>query len=85
MPLERANLLLGIQLPIGSEEGLYLLQLIDAKDAPRIRASGDATIKDYVTTIEARLDLSALSPGRYTLRVQRQGALAVTSYPVEVR
>jgi hypothetical protein len=40
-----------------------------------VRASsvGHATIKDYITTLEATIDAAALSPGKYQLGIRRSG------------
>ena len=36
-------------------------------------ATGTATIADFVTTLNVRLDLQQLAPGAYQLAVRRQG------------
>jgi hypothetical protein len=83
--LRRENLMLVILLPIGSGEGQYVLRVLDASGATRIETTGNAMIKNYVTTVEAPFDLRSLQPGRFTLTVRRTAALASTSYPVEAR
>jgi hypothetical protein len=83
--LDRANLLVTIQLPIGSPEGQYFFQLLDSNSSPRVEASGNAAIRDYVTEAEAPFDLRAVSAGRYTLTVRRAAEVASASYIVEVR
>jgi len=82
--LRRENLMLVILLPIGSGEGQYVLRLLDASGATRIETTGNAMIKNYVTTVEAPFDLRSLPPGRFTLSIRRAAALASTSYPVEI-
>lgn len=83
--LKRANLELTIQLPVGSEEGKYVFELLDSQGVRQVETSGEAAIKNYVTTAEARFDLRSLSPGRFTLAVRRVDAPRPFSYPVEVR
>jgi hypothetical protein len=83
--LERANLDLTIQLPTGSEEGRYVFELIDSSGEHRIEASGDAVIRDFVTTAEVPFDLRKVPPGPFTLRVRRMERAAPAQYPVEVR
>ena len=83
--LRRENLVLVILLPIGSGEGQYVLRLLDASGRTRIETTGNAMIKNYVTTVEAQFDLRSLPKGRFTLTVRRAAALASTSYPVEIR
>lgn len=82
--LRRENLVLVILLPIGSGEGQYVLRILDAGGATRIETTGNAMIKNYVTTVEAPFDLRSLPPGRFTLTIRRATALATTSYPVEM-
>jgi hypothetical protein len=83
--LERANLDLTIQLPTGSEEGRYVFELIDSSGAHRIEASGDAVIRDFITTAEVPFDLREVSPGPFTLTVRRMELAVPAQYPVEVR
>jgi hypothetical protein len=83
--LRRENLVLVILLPIGSGEGQYVLRLLDTSGRTRIETTGNAMIKNYVTTVEAQFDLRSLPKGRFTLTVRRAAALASTSYPVEIR
>lgn len=82
--LRRENLVLVILLPIGSGEGQYVLRILDASGATRIETTGNAMIKNYVTTVEAPFDLRSLPPGRFTLTIRRTAAFATTSYPVEM-
>jgi hypothetical protein len=83
--LDRANLLLTVQLPIGSYEGRYLFTVLDSDRKPRVETSASAMMKDHVTTVEVQADLTSLPPGRFTLLIRREGAYATTSYPIEVR
>jgi hypothetical protein len=83
--LDRADLLVTIQLPTGSPEGQYFFQLLDSSGSPRAEASGDAVIKDFVTTVEAPFDLREIPAGHFTLAVRRTVALGSASYAVEVR
>jgi hypothetical protein len=83
--VDRANLLVTIQLPTGSPEGQYFFQLLDSSGSPRVEASGNAVIKDFVTTVEAPFDLREIPAGRFTLTVRRTVALGSASYAVEVR
>ena len=83
--LERANLLLTVQLPIGSYEGRYVFTVVDSDQKARLETPATAVMKDHVTTAEVRADLRSLPPGRFTLQVRRDGAFATTSYPIEVR
>lgn len=70
--LPRGRLNVTILLPVGYEPGEYEMQVLDAELQVRAGAKGTATIRDFVTTLEASLDLSALSPGGYRLALRRQ-------------
>jgi hypothetical protein len=83
--LDRADLLVTIQLPSGSPEGQCFFQLLDSSGSPRVETSGNAVIKDFVTTVEAPFDLREIPAGRFTLTVRRTVALGSASYAVEVR
>jgi hypothetical protein len=83
--LDRAKLLVTIQLPIGSPEGLYVFQLLDSNGSPVVEASAQAAIKDYVTTAEVPFDLRTAFAGRFTLAVRRAAEVGAASYSVEVR
>jgi hypothetical protein len=83
--LDRADLLVTIQLPTGSPEGQYFFQLLDSSGSPRVETSGNAVIKDFVTTVDAPFDLREIPAGRFTLTVWRTVELGSASYAVEVR
>jgi hypothetical protein len=83
--LQRGNLSLTIQLPVGSDEGAYVVQLLDPSGAQRLESAGTATIQNYVTTLEVPLDLRVMLPGPFRLTVRRHGGPASISCPVEVR
>jgi hypothetical protein len=83
--LRRGELRLVIQLPIGSEEGPYLIRVLDSSGAPRLEVAGAATLQNYVTTLDTSVDLSQLSPGRFRLVVRRAGRSSMISCPIEVR
>ncbi len=82
--LNRANLFVTILLPTGSPEGQYVFKLLDSNGSVRVETSGNAAIRDYVTTAEAPFDLRAVSSGRFTLTVRRAVEVAAASYTVEV-
>ena len=83
--LDRAKLLVSILLPTGSPEGQYVFQLLDSNGSPVAETSGNAAIKNYVTTAEAPFDLRAVSAGHFTLTVRRAVEVASAAYTVEVR
>jgi len=61
-----------ILLPVGSEPGVYALQVIDAHKNTRASTTGHAVIRDFVTTLEADLDLRTLTPGAFQLGIRGQ-------------
>lgn len=60
-------------LPVGSEPGSYDVQILDADLRSRGGATGTAAIKDFITTLNVRLNLQQIAPGPYQLAVRRQG------------
>ena len=71
--LARAKSNLTILLPVGSEPGAYEVQVLDSGLRSQASASGEAAIRDYVTTLLATIDLRPLSPGAYQLALRRHG------------
>jgi hypothetical protein len=64
---------LTVLLPVGAEPGTYEVQVVDLQQRSRAAASGDAQIRDYVTTLKTRLDASSVPPGEYRLALRRRG------------
>ena len=71
--LRRASLNLTILLPVGSEAGHYDLQVLDSGLRSRASATGQAEIKNFVTTLQATMDLRSLAPGAYQLALRHDG------------
>jgi len=71
--LARARSNLRILLPVGSEPGAYEVQVLDSGLRSQASASGEAAIRDYVTTLQTTIDLRTLSPGAYQLALRRHG------------
>jgi hypothetical protein len=62
-----------ILLPVGSEPGAYEIQVLDSELRSQATASGQADIKNYITTLQTTLDLQSLPTGMYQLALRRQG------------
>jgi hypothetical protein len=73
LSLQRGRLNVTILLPVGSEPGTYEVQVLDSELRSRVTASGQAEIKNYITTLQTTLDLQSLPPGVYQLALRRQG------------
>lgn len=71
--LPRGHVRATILLPVGAEPGPYELRILDEALSVRAAATGEATIRDYVTTIVADVDIAALPPSAYQLGVRRAG------------
>jgi hypothetical protein len=79
--LPRANLELLIYLPVGSEEGVYEIVLVNASGQSALTSSGEGKLQNFVEVVPARLDLSGLTAGPYELRLRlAQGPW--NSYPI---
>lgn len=70
--LPRNRLNITVLLPSGSEPGAYELKLTDADGDLRTSASGSATLREFVTTLQLDLDLSALRPGLYQFGLRHE-------------
>lgn len=71
--LMRSAMNLTILLPVGSEPGRYDVELLDSALRSQASATGHAEIKDFVTTLQATMDLQSVHPGAYQLAVRHQG------------
>ena len=73
-----------ILLPVGSSPGEYDVRILDADLRARATAKGSAEIRNYITTLEAVIDASALEPGDYQLTLRRDGS-EWQMFPLRVR
>ncbi|HMF87581.1 MAG TPA: hypothetical protein VK575_05850 [Gemmatimonadaceae bacterium] len=73
-----------ILLPVGSSPGEYDVRILDADLRARATARGSAEIRNYVTTLEAVIDVSALEAGDYQLTLRRDGG-EWQMFPLRVR
>jgi hypothetical protein len=85
-PLEvsRAVKHLNVYLPLGSAEGPYELRIVISTGSAIFTTNGVASLKDGVTSIEAAVDLSSGSSGRYLLQIRRPNS-EWNSYPLLLR
>lgn len=84
LALSADRLALTLLLPIGSEPGTYEVRLLDNSSQPVAEASGQAEIRDFVTTLVVEIDLSATPAGEYRLAVRRDGE-SWAYYPAVIR
>ena len=75
---------LTVLLPIGTQPGRYEMRMVDAEQRSKASTSGDALIRNYVTTLEAQLDISSVPQGEYRLALRREGD-DWHFYPIVVR
>jgi hypothetical protein len=84
LALSQRRLELSLLLPVGSEPGVYQVQLLGDGSRVVASASGQAEIVNFVTTLRVALDLRAVPVGEYRLAVRRNGD-AWSFYPATVR
>jgi hypothetical protein len=72
---------LNVYLPLGSAEGPYELRIAITTGSAIFTTNGVASLKDGVTSIEAAVDLSSASSGRYVLQIRRPNS-EWNSYPL---
>jgi hypothetical protein len=82
LPAKRLHLT--VLLPVGSEPGTYEVQFLKDIDKPLLNASGRATVKNGITVVRTKLDLSRMNPGSYFIGL-RQRPSDWTFYPVAVQ
>lgn len=80
----RARVNATILLPVGSSPGEYDVRILDADLRARATAKGSAEIRNYITTLEAVIDVSALEAGDYQLALRRDGG-EWQMFPLRVR
>lgn len=73
-----------ILLPVGSSPGAYDVRILDSDLHARATAKGSAEIRNYITTLEAVIDVSALEAGDYQLALRRDGG-EWQMFPLRVR
>ena len=81
LELSRGRLDLELDLPTGSREGQYEVQVLEQPGKPVASAGGTAKIENYVTVLQVKVDLRNISPGPYLLGIRRP-ELDWTYYPV---
>lgn len=84
LALSAERLELTLLLPVGSEPGPHDVRLLGAGDQVLAQASGQADIRDFVTTLRVEIDLGAVPAGDYRLAVRREGD-DWSFYPATVR
>jgi len=82
--LTREDLDLTIELPIGTEDGEYLLELRPSGDGAATRATGAATWNGTAEVLRTHLDLRGVAAGGYSLIIQKQGDTSGRTYRVIV-
>ena len=73
LPLPRGRLNVTILLPVGSEPGSYEIQVLDSELKSTASATGQAEIRNYITTLQGTIDLNSIAPGTYQLALRRRG------------
>jgi hypothetical protein len=69
--LRRGHLAATVTLPPESEPGTYQFEVLGEREKPLAISQGEARIENGLTVLIVRLDLSAISPGDYSLGFRR--------------
>jgi hypothetical protein len=69
--LPRTRLSLSIQLPIGSEDGIYDVALTSPAGKSMLETRGEAKLQTFVEVLLVEVNLADLAPGPYQLRLRR--------------
>ena len=83
LAIARANLLLTLLLPTGSEPGSYEVEIRDS-NTTRASARGNAELRNYISTLEVAMGVEDLPRGEYTLALRREDS-AWQLFPVHLR
>ena len=85
-PLElgRGNLNLTMYLPVGSEPGMYEVEVVRQPGQPIWSAQAQVNLENYKSTLHVRVDLSHLERGLYLLAI-RQKDTSWSYYPLVLR
>jgi hypothetical protein len=85
-PLEvpRGRVSATILLPVGAPSGVYEVRILDSDLRVRASAKGAAEIRNYITTLEAPIDVSNVDVGVYQLTLRRKGG-DWQMFPLRVR
>lgn len=81
LELNRGLLDLVLDLPTGSLEGQYEVQILGQPGKPVASIRGFAKLENDITVVRAKIDLRNITPGRYLLGVRRP-ELVWAYYPV---
>jgi hypothetical protein len=72
--LPRTRLSLSIQLPIGSEDGIYDVALVSSVGQSVLEVRGEAKLQKFVEVLPVQVNLADLASGTYQLRLRREQA-----------
>ena len=84
LELPRGRVNATILLPVGASPGAYEVRILDRDLRARATAKGSAEIRNFITTLEAAIDVTALEPGEYQLTLRREGG-EWQMFPLRVR
>jgi hypothetical protein len=73
LELAKGNLNLTVYLPVGSESGVYEIQVVREPGQPVWSAQGEAKLENHKATLHVQTDMSRLKPGLYLLAVRPKG------------
>ena len=74
---------LNLELPIGSNEGVYDVALLNPSGTELFRTSATAKLENHIVVLRADVDLAGVSPGSYFLGV-RQAGLEWTRFSIRL-
>jgi len=72
LDLPRRRLALPIYLPTGTEPATFEVHLAQQPEKPILTTSGSAILRDHITVLEVKLDLTGLTPGSYLLAIREK-------------
>jgi hypothetical protein len=82
--LPRGRVALLIYPPIGSEDGIYEIQLQLPLQPPSLEEHVELQMRNHIEALEVKLDTTALTPGNHLLRFRREES-GWREYSVQVK
>jgi len=73
LQLAKGHLDLTVYLPVGSESGMYEMQVVREPGRPIWSAQKEAKLENYKATLHVQADLTHLKPGLYLLAIRPNG------------
>jgi hypothetical protein len=80
--LPRANLSINVQLPVGSEDGVYDVAITNPAGQLLVESRAEATRQNFIEVMPVKMNFSEFPPGPCELRLRRAASQVWSSFSV---